>query len=71
MVFLFAKSATELAGIKETAIIAQEVDGNNFDCDIFILAKKDFDKVLKTYPEFLDKIKKIAEERYKVKLPTA
>ncbi|RLS25254.1 MAG: glucose-6-phosphate dehydrogenase [Planctomycetota bacterium] len=41
------------------------------DCDIFILAKKDFDRVLKTYPEFLGKIKKIAEERYKVKLPTA
>ena len=41
------------------------------DCDIFILSKKDFDRVLKTYPEFLGKIKKIAEERYKVKLPTA
>jgi len=34
-------------------------------CDIFILMKKDFDRVLKTYPDFLEKVKAIALERQK------
>ena len=34
-------------------------------CDMFILDKKTFDQAIKNNPEFLEKIKTVAKERYK------
>ncbi|WRH66154.1 MAG: cyclic nucleotide-binding domain-containing protein [Planktothrix sp. GU0601_MAG3] len=33
-------------------------------CELFVLYKEDFDKVLKNYPKFSEEIKQIAEKRY-------
>ncbi len=35
-------------------------------CELFVLYKEDFDKVLANYPEFAEEVKRIAAERYKV-----
>lgn len=35
------------------------------NCDVFILDKKAFERAMKNHPEFLEKIRTIAEERYK------
>lgn len=35
-------------------------------CELFVLYKKDFDRVLDNYPEFAEEVKRIAAERYKV-----
>ena len=35
-------------------------------CEVFVLYKQDFDKVLANYPEFAEEVKRIAAERYKV-----
>lgn len=33
-------------------------------CELFVLYKKDFDKVLENYPKFSEKVKEIAKKRY-------
>lgn len=33
-------------------------------CELFVLYKEDFDKVLENYPKFSEKVKQIAEKRY-------
>lgn len=35
-------------------------------CELFILYKEDFDRVLANYPEFAEEVKRIAAERYQV-----
>ena len=35
-------------------------------CELFVLYKEDFDRVLSNYPEFAEEVKRIAEERYQV-----
>jgi hypothetical protein len=36
-------------------------------CELFVLYKEDFEQVLDNYPQFSERVKKIAEERYQIK----
>jgi hypothetical protein len=36
-------------------------------CELFVLYKDDFEQVLNNYPQFSERVKKIAEERYQIK----
>jgi hypothetical protein len=36
-------------------------------CELFVLYKDDFEQVLDNYPQFSERVKKIAEERYQIK----
>lgn len=36
-------------------------------CELFVLYKEDFDKVLENYPQFSEKVKKIAEQRHQIR----
>ena len=41
------------------------------DCDVFVLNRADFSKVLKDHPQFAQSIVEVACDRYKVAVPTA